>query len=80
MAGKDGRRAIELLGKHDAHQLMRPGLRAERKDEIGCRSHLRVVAVGSADSEDQLSAPAIPQVRDAGAQFFRCRIFAALVE
>ena len=45
MTGKDRCGAIELFGEHDAHQLMRPGERAEGKDKGGCLMQGRVMAI-----------------------------------
>src|SRR5580698_9269088 len=51
VAGKNGSGAIELLQEHDAHQLMRPGGRAERDLEFGASVEARRKPIGAADDE-----------------------------
>src|SRR5689334_4895499 len=59
MVRKDGGRAEQLLREHGPDEQVRPGCRAERKQEVG-RAPLRfLVAVSRADQEAGLSLPLV---------------------
>ena len=57
MTRENGCRAIELLGKHDANELMWPGRRAEGKHKVGLFAQGGLVPVRPADG-DHKAAPA----------------------
>ena len=68
MARENGRRAIELLAQHDAHQLVRPGRRAERQHQIGLVANRLVVPVGAANGDHERLATAVAQLADTGGE------------
>src|SRR5262245_48241340 len=49
VAAQDGRRAIELLGEHDAREAVRQGDGAQRELQVGGSTRRFAQAVGSAD-------------------------------
>src|SRR4051812_30078512 len=80
VAGKDGRGAIELLGKHDAAKLMRPGHGAEADDQVGGSAQGGMVAVRSADEERQAAPVFIPKADKSRRELLGGEVLAALVE
>ena len=62
MPGEDGHGAIELLGEHDADELMRPGDRAECQAQIGAREDGLAEAIWSADRYEDVGLAAIAPV------------------
>ena len=65
MPGEDGPGAIELLGEHDADELMRPGDRAECQAQIGAREDGLTKAIRSADRYEDIGFAAIAPVAQA---------------
>ena len=53
MAGEDGDRAVDLLGEHDAGELVGKGDESEREQEVGALAGGVGPAVGRADGEHQ---------------------------
>jgi hypothetical protein len=80
MAAEDCRGAVELLGEHDAHHLVRPRRRTEGDGEPGDLVEGRVVAVGAADGDDQRALAAVAEGGDPVGEGLRGEVLAALVE
>src|SRR5688572_5926875 len=68
VAGDDGYRPVELLQRHHAHQLMRPGGRAESDRDGGLVAERRGEPIGAADDERHgglaLLAPVLQMPRE----------------
>src|SRR5687767_13110382 len=68
VARDDGHRPVELLQRHHAHQLMRPGGRAEADRDGGLVAERRGESVGAADDERHgglaLLAPVLQMPRE----------------
>ncbi len=80
VTGKDGGRAIELLGEHDADELMWPGLGAEGKPQIGSRPQLLVVTVRAAYGYDKVPNASVAKAGEPSADLPRGKIPALLVK
>ena len=56
MAVEDRPGAVELFGEHGAGQQVRPGLRAEREDEIGAVEDRTVEPLRASDGEHDVAS------------------------
>jgi hypothetical protein len=80
VAGKDGRGAIELLGKHYAAKLMRPDHGAEADDEVGGGAQGGIVAIGSADDQRKAAPVLVAKASQNCSELVGREILAPLVE
>src|SRR4029079_8175340 len=80
VAGKDRRGTVELFGKHDAAELMRPGHGAEADDKVGGSAQGGIVAVRSADDQRQAAPVFIPEPGESRRELLGSEVLAALVE
>lgn len=79
VTGENRERPIDLLGRHDAHQLVRPGHGTEREDEIGFGAEVGIESVGTADDETDLRHALIAVATELGGKLRSRKTFAALV-
>jgi hypothetical protein len=76
---EDRERPIDLLGRHDVHQLVRPGHGAESKDEIGFGAKVGIESIRTPDDYADERYALITTVGEVGGKFSSRKIFAALV-
>ena len=80
MAGQNRDRAVELFGKHDAHELVRPGHASKGDGEIGALPQILVEPVGPADCEHDVALPVIADLAEPFGELDRIKGLAAFVE
>src|SRR5512144_2174133 len=80
MAGKNGRRAIELLGEHDAGKPVRQSERPERQLQIGAGEHLRRQPLGAADEKGEARGAAVAKSADGVRELGAAELIALAVE
>ena len=78
--GQNRQRAINLLGGHDAHELVRPGHGAEGDDAVGASPKVRVEPVRPADYEESRRHAGIAVAAERLGESLARRRLAALVE
>ena len=61
-AGEDGGGAVELLGRHDAGEHVRPDHRAEGEREVGAGADRLAVPVGAAEGEGAVAAAVVATI------------------
>jgi hypothetical protein len=79
VSGENRHGTVDLLGRHDARQLMRPGQGTKGEDEIGRGAEIWIEAVRTADNKAQRGDSLIAAFAEIGGEFGAAQIAAGLI-